>query len=56
VKSLAKVPVGTEAPIGATGNYSGIQHLPTAEEVELLQALANTTAVAVENQPLLQSN
>lgn len=49
VKSLAMVPIRTEAPIGAIGNYWASRHLPTVEEVELLQALANTTSVAMEN-------
>jgi hypothetical protein len=49
VKSLAIVPIRTEAPVGAMGIYWAKQHQPTAEEVELLQALANTTAVAMEN-------
>jgi signal transduction histidine kinase len=49
VKSLAMVPIRTESPIGAIGNYWAQRHLPTAEETELLQALANTTAVAIEN-------
>ncbi len=49
VKSLVMVPIRTEAPIGAIGNYWARRHLATAEEVELLQALANTTAVAIEN-------
>lgn len=49
VKSLAMVPIRTEAPIGAIGNYWAKQRQPTADEVELLQALANTTAVAMEN-------
>lgn len=49
VKSLAMVPIRTAAPMGAIGNYWAERHLPTAEEVELLQALANTTAVAMEN-------
>jgi hypothetical protein len=49
VKSLVMVPVRTEAPIAAIGNYWAKPHLATADEVELLQALANTTAVALEN-------
>lgn len=49
VKSLAMVPIRTEAPIGAIGNYWATRRLPTSEEVNLLQALANTTAVAMEN-------
>lgn len=49
VKSLVVVPIRTNAPVGAIGNYWASRHLATAEEVELLQALANTTAVAMEN-------
>jgi signal transduction histidine kinase/CheY-like chemotaxis protein len=49
VKSLAMVPIRTAAPIGAIGNYWAHRHQPTPEEVEVLQALANTTAVAMEN-------
>jgi len=49
VKSMAMVPIRTEQPIAAIGNYWAKPHAPTPEEVELLQALANTTAVAMEN-------
>jgi signal transduction histidine kinase len=49
VKSLVMVPIRTADPIGAIGNYWAKRHLATAEEVELLQALANTTSVAIEN-------
>lgn len=49
VKSLVMVPIRAAAPIGAIGNYWAERHLATPDEVELLQALANTTAVAVEN-------
>ncbi len=49
VKSLVMVPIRAEDPIGAIGNYWAKQRKPTQEEVELLQALANTTAVAMEN-------
>lgn len=49
VKSLAMVPIRTHEPIGAIGNYWAQRHQPTAEELELLQSLANTTAVAIEN-------
>jgi len=49
VKSLAMVPVRALDPIGAIGNYWARQHAPSAEEVRLLQALADTTAVAMEN-------
>jgi signal transduction histidine kinase len=49
VKSLAMVPIRTESPIGAIGNYWASRHVPSAEQIELLQALANTTSVAMEN-------
>ena len=49
VKSLVMVPVRTEQPIAAIGNYWATHHRATPEELELLQALANTTAVALEN-------
>lgn len=49
VKSLAMVPIRMLEPIGAIGVYWASHHQPTAEEVELLQALADTTAVAIEN-------
>jgi len=49
VKSLVMVPVRAEKPIAAIGNYWAKRHLATSEEIELLQALANTTAVALES-------
>jgi putative two-component system response regulator len=49
VKSLAMVPIRTLEPVGAIGNYWATRHQPTAQEVELLQALADSTAVAMEN-------
>lgn len=49
VKSLVMVPIRLAAPIGAIGTYWATPHHAPAEEVELLQALANTTAVAMEN-------
>lgn len=49
VKSLAMVPIRTLEPIGAIGNYWATRHVPSAEEVKLLRALADTTAVAMEN-------
>ncbi len=36
-------------PIGAIGNYWASPHEPTDDEVDLLQALADSTAVAMEN-------
>lgn len=49
VKSLAMVPIRTASPIGAIGNYWATRHAPTRDEVRLLKALADTTAVALEN-------
>ena len=49
VKSLAMVPIRTLEPVGAIGNYWAVRHRPTEQEVELLQALADSTAVAMEN-------
>jgi signal transduction histidine kinase len=49
VKSLAMVPIRSSAPIGAIGNYWAEPHEPTAAELRLLQALADSTSVALEN-------
>lgn len=49
VKSLAMVPIRQLDPIGAIGNYWASRHEATAEEIALLQALADCTAVAIEN-------
>lgn len=49
VRSLAMVPIRTMDPIGAIGNYWAKQCRPNAAIVRLLQALADTTAVAMEN-------
>lgn len=49
VKSLAMVPIRALDPIGAIGNYWAQQHMPTEEEMSLLQSLADITAVTIEN-------
>jgi signal transduction histidine kinase len=49
VKSLVAMPIRTLAPIGAIGVYWARPHRASAEEVELLQALADSTAVAIES-------
>jgi len=49
VKSLVMVPIRSAAPVGAIGTYWATRHQPGATEVDTLQALANTTAVAIEN-------
>jgi len=52
VKSLAMVPIRRRAPIGAIGNYWAVHRRPADEEVAILQALADTTSVALENAEL----
>jgi diguanylate cyclase (GGDEF)-like protein len=49
VQSLAMVPIRTQDPIGAIGSYWAQTHVPTEAEVQILQALADSTAVAMEN-------
>jgi signal transduction histidine kinase len=49
VKSLAMVPIRTRAPIGAIGNYWASRHRATKREMMLLQALADSTSIAMEN-------
>ena len=49
VRSLAMVPIRTQDPIGAIGNYWARTHVPTPGEMQILQALADSTAVAMEN-------
>jgi signal transduction histidine kinase len=54
VKSLAMVPIRKNSPIGAIGNYWADNYEPSAEEMNILQALADTTSVALENVDLYQ--
>jgi diguanylate cyclase (GGDEF)-like protein len=49
VKSLAVVPIRALDPVGAIGNYWAVPREPTSLEMSLLQALADSTAVALEN-------
>ena len=49
VKSLLMVPIRQLDPIGAIGNYWAEHHEPSDRDVMLLQALADSTAVAMEN-------
>lgn len=55
VRSLAMVPIRSYAPIGAIGNYWATHHECTPQEQMLLEALANTTAVAMENVEMYQN-
>jgi signal transduction histidine kinase len=49
VRSLVMVPIRSREPIGAIGTYWAERHRASEEEVELLQALADSTSVAMEN-------
>lgn len=49
IQSLVMVPIRTLDPIGAIGIYWAAQHDPLVQEIKILQALADTTAVAMEN-------
>jgi signal transduction histidine kinase len=49
IKSLVMVPVRAAAPLASIGNYWARRHAPTQAEVNLLQTLADATAVAMEN-------
>ncbi|MET0532956.1 MAG: ATP-binding protein [Steroidobacter sp.] len=55
VRSLAMVPIRSYSPIGAIGNYWATHHECTPQELTLLEALANTTAVAMENVEVYES-
>lgn len=55
VCSLVMVPIRMAHPVGAIGNYWAHRHKATAEQVRILQALADTTAVALENVHLYAS-
>lgn len=49
VKSLTISPIRTAEPVGAIGTYWATHHEATVTECRLLQALADTTAVAMES-------
>jgi signal transduction histidine kinase len=49
VKSLCMVPIRAADPIGALGCYWQREHTPSAEDVRMLQVVANSAAVALEN-------
>jgi signal transduction histidine kinase len=49
VKSLAMVPIRHAHPLGAIGTYWKTRHCSPPEELAVLQALADSTAVAMEN-------
>jgi PAS domain S-box-containing protein len=49
VKSMAMVPINTQNPIGAIGNYWKKPHKATDTDVQLLQTLADAAARAFES-------
>lgn len=53
VKSMAMVPIRKSDPIGAIGIYWAEARDPSEEEMGILQALADTTSVALENVALV---
>jgi PAS domain S-box-containing protein len=54
VKSLVLVPIRKQSPIGAIGTYWATRYRATAEDVRILQALADSTSVAIENVKVLR--
>lgn len=49
VKSLAMTPIRKNKPIGSIGTYWGKSYVPSEEELEALQALADATSIAINN-------
>jgi len=49
VQSLTMTPIRTAEPVGSIGTYWAHAHVATAAEAEVLQALADSTAVALES-------
>ncbi|MBV9714705.1 MAG: HD domain-containing protein [Solirubrobacterales bacterium] len=48
VHGLAVVPIRQSDPVGAIGNYWASRHIASDQELQTLQALADSTAVALE--------
>lgn len=53
VRSLLMVPIRRSKPIGAIGSYWGQVHHPSRTELRMLQALADSTALAIESVRIL---
>jgi len=49
VRSMTMVPIRTQDPVGAIGSYWATSHTPTLQQIKLLQTLADSTAVAMDN-------
>ena len=48
VRSMHMTPIGRDEPVGAIGVYWATSYTPTAAQQTLLQALADSTVVALE--------
>lgn len=55
VKSLCMVPIRPDYPVGAIGSYWSKEYRPSAEQIKLLQILANSSATALENLELKET-
>lgn len=49
VQSMAMVPIRSDQPVGAIGNYWASHYEATERDIALLQALADSTSVAMES-------
>jgi PAS domain S-box-containing protein len=49
IRSLLMVPIRASDPLGAIGAYWSARHRATEDEVRLVQSLADSTAVSMEN-------
>jgi signal transduction histidine kinase len=54
VNSLAMTPIRSEDPIGAIGAYWSAHHVATPDELEVLQALGDSAAMAIANSRLIE--
>src|SRR5687767_5557573 len=54
VQSLAMMPIRQRAPLGSIGVYWATRHRASDAELQLLQALADSTSIALENVALLR--
>lgn len=55
VKSVLMVPIRKHDPLGAIGTYWAAPHAASAREIELLEVLAESAAVAVDRVNLLEA-
>lgn len=53
IKSLAAFPINIQDPNGALCSYWDTNHIPTQDEVQLLQTLADAATIALKNIELL---